>query len=286
MDFESVLQAVDSWYSHNQSNVLYILFILASALMIKFFGSAIIRKLVIRGIKSTRHKNPREEKLREDTIIGIISGALAIVVWPLTAMLIISQLGVDIAPLIAGAGIAGVALGFGAQSLVKDIISGLFIIIENQYKVGDVVSLDDTAGLVERITLRVTVLRDLDGIVHHVPNGVIERTSNFSKDYSGINLNVGVAYDSDLDKVIGIINEVGEELAKDKSWKKDIIKKPSFERVDNFGDNSIDIKITGSVQPLKQWNVTGELRKRLKIAFDKESIEIPFPQRVIHQPKP
>lgn len=283
MDFENILQSADSWYTDNKSSLFYILFILIVALMIKFFGDAIIRKAVIKSIKSTRHKNPREEKLREDTIIGIISGALAILLWPMAAMLIIAQLGVDITPLVAGAGVIGVALGFGAQSLVRDIISGLFIIIENQYKVGDVVSLDDTTGLVERITLRVTVLRDLDGIVHHVPNGTIEITSNFSKDYSGINLDVGVAYDSDLDKVIGIIDKVGEELAKDKDWKEHVIEKPSFERVENFGDNSIDIKITGSVQPLKQWAVTGELRKRLKIAFDKEGIEIPFPQRVIHQ---
>ena len=286
MDMENILQAIDSWYSSNQSNILYILFILIGALIFKFFGDAVIRKIVIRSIENTAYKNPREEKLREDTIIGIISGALAILIWPITAILIIGQLGINITPLVASAGVVGVALGFGAQSLVKDIISGLFLIVENQYKVGDVVSLDDTAGLVERITLRVTVLRDLDGIVHHIPNGAIERTSNFSKDYSGINLNVGIAYDSDLDKVIDIINQVGEEIAKDKNWKDLIIKKPCFLRVDNFGDSSIDMKITGSVQPLKQWDVTSELRKRLKIAFDKEGIEIPFPQRVIHQAKP
>lgn len=285
MNAEDILQSLDSWYSDNQSSVLYIIFILVGTLLFKFFGDAIIRKLVVRGIKSTAHENPREEKLREDTIITIISGALAILIWPIAAILIVGQAGVDITPLVAGAGVVGVALGFGAQSLVKDIISGLFLIIENQYKVGDVVALDDTTGLVERITLRVTVLRDLDGIVHHVPNGSIERTSNYSKDYSGINLNIGVGYDSDLDKVIGIINRVGEEMAKDKEWKAKIIEKPQFLRVDNFGDNSIDMKITGSVEPLKQWNVSGELRKRLKTAFDKEGIEIPFPQRVIHQAK-
>jgi small conductance mechanosensitive channel len=201
----------------------------------------------------------------------------------MVAILIVGQLGVDIAPLIAGAGIIGVALGFGAQSLVKDIIAGLFITVENQYRVGDVVKLGDTAGLVERISLRVTVLRDLDGIVHHVPNGTIDITSNFSKEYSGINLNIGVAYASDLEEVIKIINKVGDDISKDPEWKELVIEKPQFLRVDNFGDNSIDMKITGSVEPLKQWDVTGELRKRLKIAFDKAGIEIPFPQRVIHK---
>ena len=285
MNTEDILQAADSWYSQNQSSLWHILFILAAALVLKFFGDALIRKLVVRSTKHTAHKNPREEKLRQDTIIGIISGALAILIWPVTAILVVGRLGVDIAPLVAVAGIVGIALGFGAQSLVKDIISGLFLIVENQYKVGDVVALDDTAGLVERITLRVTVLRDLDGIVHHVPNGTIERTSNYSKEYSGINLNIGVAYASDLDKVIRIIDKVGKELASDKDWKETIIEKPAFLRVDDFGENSIEMKITGSVQPLKQWEVTGELRKRLKIAFDKESIEMPFPQRVIHQAK-
>jgi small conductance mechanosensitive channel len=280
---EDILQSLDSWYTTNQSSVWYILFILIGALIFKFFGDAIIHRAVVRGIKHTAHKNPKEERQREATIIGIISGALGILIWPMTAILIAGQLGVDIAPLIAGAGIVGVALGFGAQSLVKDIIAGLFITIENQYRVGDVVKLGDTAGLVERITLRVTVLRDLDGIVHHVPNGTIDTTSNFSKEYSGINLNVGVAYSSDLEEVIKIINKVGDDLSKDPEWKELVIEKPQFLRVDNFGDSSIDMKITGSVEPLQQWSVAGELRKRLKIAFDKAGIEIPFPQRVIHK---
>jgi len=269
--------------SDNQATVLSIALIIFGAWLVVRFGSIAIRKAVIKSVKASSHSTKAEEKKREETVIQIVSGALNIFVWPIALIIIIGQLGVDIGPLIAGAGIIGVALGFGAQSLVKDMIAGLFIIAENQYGVGDVVSLDDTAGRVERITLRATVLRDLDGIVHHVPNGTIERASNFSSEKSGINLDVGVAYDSDLDHVIKVVNKVCRELAKDSRWEKDIIEKPSFLRVDNFGDSSIDIKITGIVEPLRQWDVTGELRKRIKVAFDKEGIEIPFPQRVIHQ---
>ncbi len=200
--------------------------------------------------------------------------------------MVVAQLGVNIAPLIAGAGVIGLAIGFGAQSMVKDVIAGLFIVAENQYRVGDVVQFDhETIGQVISLSLRVTVLRDLDGIEHHIPNGAITITSNYSKEFSGINLDLGVAYDTDLNKAIDVINKVGDDLSKDKAWKDLILEKPQFLRVDNFGDNSIDIKITGTVKPLKQWSVTGELRKRIKIAFDEANIEIPFPQRVIHESK-
>ena len=127
-----------------------------------------------------------------------------------------------------------------------------------------------------------TTLRDLDGIVHHVPHGEIKRVSNLSKYYARVNLNIGIAYNSDLEKVIGVVNRVGKELAEDVQWKEFITKPPQFLRVDDFADSAIIIKILGETKPIKQWDVAGELRKRLKIAFDKENIEIPFPQRVIH----
>ncbi|HEX5744260.1 MAG TPA: mechanosensitive ion channel family protein [Candidatus Saccharimonadales bacterium] len=274
-----------AWVDGNADSIVPALLILLGAWAVVRFGGVAIRKTVSRSVRPAAHKNRAEELKREETVIQIVSGALNIIIWPLALILIIAQFGVNVGPLIAGAGVIGVALGFGAQSLVKDVISGLFIIAENQYAVGDVVDLDGTTGQVQHITLRSTVLRDLDGIVHHVPNGTIERASNYSSEHSGINLDVGIAYDSDLDKVIRVVNRVGKELAKDPDWQDQILETPSFLRVDNLGDSSIDIKITGSVKPLTQWDVTGELRKRLKIAFDKEGIEIPFPQRVIHQAK-
>ena len=178
-----------------------------------------------------------------------------------------------------------VALGFGGQYLIRDLIGGLFIIMENQYRIGDVVCFDGTCGLVEDISLRMTTLRDLDGTVHHVPHGEIKKTSNLSKYFARVNLNVGISYNANLEQVISVVNKVGKELAEDSEWKEHILKPPQFLRVDDFGDSAIMIKILGETKPLKQWDVAGELRKRIKIAFDREKIEIPFPQRVIHQAK-
>jgi small conductance mechanosensitive channel len=157
--------------------------------------------------------------------------------------------------------------------------------LENQYRVGDVVCFDSTCGLVEDITLRMTSLRDLDGTVHHVPHGEVKKVPNLTKNYSRVNMNIGVSYDSDLEVVISTIDKVGQELAEDPQWKDFILTPPRFLRVDDFADSAIMVKILGDTQPIKQWDVAGELRKRLKIAFDRAGIEIPFPQRVVHQPK-
>lgn len=279
---DSILDWVDS----NNTLLITIIVTLAVALFSKQVADMLIRKSIRKTVKSSKHTSKAEEKQREDTLINISTGILSLFYWPIVLLLIVAQLGVNIAPLIAGAGVVGLAIGFGAQGLVKDVIAGLFIIAENQYRVGDVVQFDhETIGQVVGLSLRVTVLRDLDGIEHHVPNGSITITSNYSKEFSGINLDLGVAYDSDLDKVINIVNKVGDRLAKDKNWSELILEKPQFLRVENFGENSVDIKITGTVKPLEQWKVTGELRKRIKLAFDEEGIEIPFPQRVIYSKK-
>jgi len=179
--------------------------------------------------------------------------------------------------LIAGFGIAGLAVGFGAQSLVKDIIAGVFILLENQYRVGDVVRISDVAGVVEEMNIRRTVLRDLDGIVHFVPNGEIKVASNFTREWSRVNLNISVAYGTDLDHAIAVLNRVGEEIAQDPQWSPLILKAPQFLRVDNLGDSGIELKVVGDTKPIRQWDVMGELRKRVKKAFDEEGIEIPWP---------
>ena len=191
----------------------------------------------------------------------------------------------NVAPLLAGAGIVGVAVGFGGQYLIRDIITGVFLIWENQFRVGDAVCIGDVCGSVESVTLRVTVLRDLDGTVHTIPNGEITSTSNKSNGFSRINLDVGVGYGDDIDKVQKVIDKVGQELAGDTEWNAKITKAPAFLRVNNFGDSSVDVKILGETMPGEQWAVTGELRKRLKKAFDKEGIEIPYPQQVNHNAK-
>lgn len=279
------MDIVATWVFDNQTTLITILCIIIVAFVVLRFGEALIKNMISRTFKATQDESRAEVEKRKKTIAGILIGVLNILVWPIAIIMVVSQLGVNIAPLIAGAGIIGLAVGFGAQSLVKDVISGLFIIIENQYRVGDVVQLGTTAGIVESISLRVTSLRDLDGVVHNIPNGTIDQTSNFTKEHSGVNLNVHVGYNADLDKVIGILNKTGADLAEESEWAGKIIEAPQFLRVDNFAESTIEIKMVGKVQPLTQWEVMGELRYRIKKAFDKSGIEFGLPQRVVHKAK-
>ncbi|MBN1143639.1 MAG: mechanosensitive ion channel family protein [Bacteroidales bacterium] len=255
------------------------------AFVLNIILSRIIRRAVMIAVVPDRNLSPEAEIKRENTLIRIFNGTLAVVITIMAALMILKEAGLDIAPILAGAGIVGLAVGFGGQYLIRDIITGLFIILENQYRIGDVIDIDGIGGSVEDISLRKTTLRNLDGTVHHIPHGEITKVSNLSKNFARVNLNIGVSYSANLEHVIEVINKTGIELANDSYYKSLIISAPAFLRVDDFADSSVVVKILGDTQPLKQWEVTGELRKRLKIAFDREGIEIPFPQRVIHQVK-
>ena len=225
-----------------------------------------------------RGRRAREELAkRSQTLSGILIQGIGAIVVIVALFMLLSEVGVNIAPLLAGAGIAGVAIGFGAQSLIRDLLNGLFILLEDQYNKGDVVRIAGIAGLVEEVNLRRTVLRDLDGIVHTIPNGEVKTASNFTKEWSRVNLNIPVGYGEDLDHVIEVINRVGEDLNEDETFGPMIIGTPKVLRVDKFADSGIEIKILGETKPLKQWDVMGELRKRIKKAFDEEGIEIPWP---------
>ena len=259
--------------------------VLLLAYVMRKFAMAIVSSFIRRAIHSEQFATAQDEESRVKTLIGIVRTPVRIAIWIIAGMLLLAEIGVDTAPLVASAGIIGVALGFGAQSLVKDVISGIFMLLENWYRVGDVVELNErVAGVVEQFTLRETVLRDLDGMVHHMTNGEIKVATNMTMDYANVNLNIGVSYDTDIDQAEEIINEVGESLAADEKWKDSISEPPKFLRVNDLGESAIEIKIVGRTKPMRQWDVTGELRRRLKVAFDEEGIEIPFPQRVLHQP--
>ena len=223
-----------------------------------------------------------EVAARIETLSHVIYRTALFVVVVLAGMMLLAEAGLSVAPLIAGVGLVGLAVGFGAQSLVKDVINGLFILIDNQYSKGDVVTLAGLIGIVEDINLRRTVLRDLDGTVHFVPHSNVGVASNWTMEYSRINLNVGVAYESNLDHVIEVINRVGKELAEDPDHAHKFRAPPQVLRVDDFGDSAIDIKIVGDTIPLEQWALMGELRLRLKRAFDEEGIVFPYPQRTLH----
>jgi len=210
----------------------------------------------------------------------VTSGYVVVVVAAL--FMILSEIGINVTPVVAGFGIAGIAIGFGAQSLVKDVIAGLFILMENQYGVGDVVKIADIVGIVQEVNLRRTILRDLDGIVHSVPNGEIKVASNYTSEWSRVNLNVSVGYGEDLDHVTEVLNRIGQQIAQDPEWGPLILGAPHVLRVDAFEDSGIAIKILGETQPMQQWAVTGELRRRIKRTFDEEGIEIPWPHTKVY----
>ncbi len=275
----TVVHFSDTAFTWLQTHGVEVAITIAIAVVAFLVEHAIVEHVVRRIV---RGGSEDEELLRENTLIRIIDRVVRFLIWLIAVLTVLSLLGIDIAPLLAAAGVAGVAIGFGAQYMIRDLLAGFFVIIENQYRVGDVVSLDATAGLVEDITMRMTTLRDLDGTVHHVTHGNVQRVSNLSKGFARVNLDISISYRDDLEKVIACVNRVGRELADDPEWKRQIIAAPHFERVENFAESAVIIKVLGETRPLQQWAVAGELRKRIKIAFDKEGIEIPFPQRTVH----
>lgn len=282
MDDQTFFSKVTDWVT---SSGLNIVIILGAMWLFRRFGKLIIQRAIRNAIKGDSFASARSEEQREDTLISIVDTAAGVVVWLIAGMLIVQEIGMDIGPLLAGASVLGFAIGFGAQSLVKDFVAGLFIIMENQYRIGDVVSIAGVSGTVESITMRETVIRNVDGHVHHVPNGIIDVSTNKTMDFSKINLTLSVAYDTNMEKVEKIIDEVGVELMNDKEWTDKIVEAPRFVWIKNFGPSEIDVKVSGKVEPGSQWSVAGEFRARIKKAFDKNKIEIPFPQRVIHQAK-
>ena len=258
-----------------------IIFIVIVAWILKVIAKRFIQRLVKAAVSSDKIMTEDAELKRMKTLVHIFSYTVNIIIVIIAAMMVIQEFGVQIAPILATAGIAGVAIGFGAQYLVKDIITGIFIIFENQYRIGDVINIEGIGGSVEDISLRVTTLRDMNGTVHYIPHGEIKKVSNLTRQFAKINLNVGVAYEANLDHVIEVVNKVGQSLANDPKWKEVINEAPRFLRVDALDDSSVSIKITGETKPQEQWSVAGELRKRIKEAFEKEGIEIPFPQTVV-----
>lgn len=267
------------WFRHHTPIIIGVII---GAYLFHKFGTRLIDKIVRRVMVRGKYSSIYEEKQREDTLIRVLAKTLEIFLWISAILIILSEIGVNIGPLIAGAGIAGLAIGLGGKALIQDIIAGLFIIFENQYRVGDVVRLSGTAGQVEDITLRITIIRDLDGIVHYIPNGTITTASNYSKDFARINLNIPISYADDIEKAKTIINNVGLEFAKDKTWKGMIKKAPQFARVEKLAASAVELKVLGEVDPQARWDAAGEIRHRIKEAFDKGGIEIPYPQQVVH----
>ncbi len=267
-------ETVEIWFLEHGISILVMLAVgVGLWFALKEFLPPLVRRTLVRAKGESKEGISK----RTDTLLSIFMGTGRLLIIVLIVFMILSEVGVPIGPVLAGFGVAGIAVGFGAQYLIRDLIAGIFIILENQYRVGDVARVADISGLVEEIHLRKTVLRDLDGIVHHVPNGEIKVASNYTRHFARVNLNISVAYGTDLEHAIMVINRVGQELATDEKWAPLIRSAPQVLRVDKFGDSGIEIKILGEVKPIEQWAVMGELRLRLKKAFDDEGIEIPWP---------
>lgn len=236
--------------------------------------------LVRRG--EAQGQSPAETAKRAQTLRRLLRQTVNVAVWVTVALVVLRELGVEIAPVLASAGILGLAVGFGAQNLVRDVISGFFLILENQVRVGDVAVINGTGGLVEQINLRTIVLRDLTGTVHVFPNGTVNTLANLTQQWSAYVFEIGVAYKEDTDRVVEVLHRVATELKADPHFGELMVEEVEVFGVDQFADSAVIIKGRIKTKPISQWEVGREFNRRVKKAFDAEGIEIPFPHRSIY----
>lgn len=275
-----------------ESILLQILLTITAALFVHVVMRAVVGILVKRALKTHRYLSKVDRRKQTKTLEGVLITMGAVVIWVIAIVTILGQLKFNLATLATGAGLFGVIFGFGAQSVIKDFVSGLFVLGENQYRVGDIVTIQvagvEFSGTVEDLTIRITRLRDLDGNLHVISNGSAQAVTNLSYKYANVNVDVQVEYDTDVDTLEGVINGVGAAMAEDEAWAKIIFEPIQFLRIDEFVDAGMRIKALGKVEPAEQWAVAGEFRRRLKRAFDDEGIAIAYPQLIVQnvdQPK-
>jgi small conductance mechanosensitive channel len=245
-------------------------------------AAALTRTIRLFRLRISARLHEREQVKRAETIGRVLRYIVSVVLTLIAAVLILSELGVSIAPILGAAGVVGLAIGFGAQSLVKDYFTGFFLLLENQIRQGDVVKLGEHAGLVEEVTLRFVRLRDYDGNVHFVPNGQISTVVNMSRGYAQAVVDVGVAYREDLDRVMRVMRAVAHTLRQDADFRPRILDDFELAGVERWDDSAVVLRGRFRVAPLEQWSVRREYLRRLKQAFDREGIEIPFPQLAVH----
>ncbi|MBD3385670.1 mechanosensitive ion channel [candidate division KSB1 bacterium] len=256
-----------------------IVFVLLLALVLLKLAKVLSSKVTAMLVK----KRPDGEyKKRAETLSAVVRHVSVVIIWAIAIMVILSEVGIEIGPILAAAGIVGLAVGFGAQDLVKDVINGFFILLEDQIRVGDVVQIADKAGLVEKVNLKMTILRDLQGHVHFIPNGSIDTVTNMTKEFSFYLFEFGVAYREDVDQVIEVIKQVDEDIRNDENYKNVILEPIEIFGLDKFADSAIIIKARIKTMPIKQWYVGREFNRRIKRAFDEKDIEIPFPHLTLY----
>ncbi|MGQ0562996.1 MAG: mechanosensitive ion channel family protein, partial [Gemmatimonadota bacterium] len=263
-------------WEHISGRLIQVGIILVSSILVYQFVKLVLKRLLAREIEEEDPLVRRLKEQRVQTLGGLFTNVLLIVMVTVTALTILDVF-INIGPLLASVSVIGLAISFGAQSLVKDVISGTFMLIEGQFGIGDVVRVGDTAGMVEKITLRTTILRDLHGVVHIIPNGEITRVSNLTKTWSRAVIDVSVAYRVDIDAAIDTLKQLAAEFQADPDWAPLLVEPPEVPGVESLGDSGVVVRVTAKTLPLKQWDVARELRRRIKKRFEAEGIEIPFP---------
>lgn len=258
----------------------------AAILVVAWLVLFVARRLIDRAIKlripRIREESTDELAQRSATISQVISQALSVTVWVIAVTMVLGEFGVSVAPLLAALGLAGLAVGFAAQNLIRDYLNGMFILMEDWYRVGEVAQVAGIGGLVVGLNMRRTVLRDLDGKLHNIPNSQINMGTNMTRDWARINLDVTVGYGEDLENVIAVVNRIGEELAADAEFAEHFVTAPKVLGVNDLGASGVDLKVLGDVKPMQQWGLTRELRRRIKNEFDTLGIEIPWPHTKVY----
>ncbi len=277
-----LFEKVKSWLLTDFPGLLILVILFFLAFKIIRFSFKRLTKTMISRVEKSETVEAAESAKRIQTLTRILHSVTRVVLWVVLIMMILQKFGVDIAPILAGAGIVGLAVGFGAQELVRDLITGFFILLENQVRTGDVAIINGTGGLVEKIELRTITLRDLSGTVHVFQNGKINSISNMTKDWSAMVFDIGVAYKEKTDAVIEVMKDVGNALSGDPDFSDLILEPIEILGLDQFADSAIVIKARFKTRPGQQWTVGREYRKRLKAAFDEKRIEIPFPHTTIY----
>ena len=256
--------------------------ILASAIALNIIQKKIIPRVIIAGIPKIRVESQDQLSTRSKTMASVLTKIIAIIIWIITIVMVLGVIEVDIAPLLATLGVASLALGFAFQNIIRDYLQGFFIVMEDWYRIGDWVTIAGMEGEVETVGPRRTVLREINGTMHVIPNSQIKFASNQTRDWARINLYVTVAYKEDISHVYQVINGVCQELKDDPNFGTNLTTTPSAMRVSDLGAYGVDICIRGYTKPGEQWGLTGELRKRIKNRFDQEGIEIPWPHTKVY----
>jgi small conductance mechanosensitive channel len=274
-------KGVLNWMDHSGWSRLAHLLLVAAACLALLGAVKLVTRAVRRAVDDGDDSVTSDAERRAETLGSVLTNASRVVVAAFFLLMTLQEFGVNIGPLVAGAGVAGVALGFGAQSLVKDVISGFFLLLENQFGVGDIVNVDDKhVGTVERMTLRITQLRDSEGRAHFVPNGSILRVVVLSKDFARALVDVEVGYETDPDQAFAVLREVGQKLHED--WPDKAIEPLDVKGIEVLSTSGFIIRTLTKTAPGEQWEVSRELRRRILMAFREHGIQIPYPQRVVH----